>query len=305
MKKCFLLVTALVMAFASNAQIKPDTTCLYAVKDSDSLYLDVYYPENHVEDSPVILYIFGGGFAAGSRADSLAVVFYQHWVDNGYPVVAIDYRLGLKGKKNVRIMKLIKEDNPVPIAVADLFSATKYLIDNKTPLRLNTDKIVLVGSSAGAITSLTGEFDLIAGRESAKVLPEGFGYAGVISFSGAVFSDYGRLEYDGVCPIMLLHGTADKIVTYNTIRFFKYGLYGTKYVSKHLSGKHKPNYTVRVEDEGHAVAMALNHYFENALWFVENMVREANPYFRDETIADPVVWSWNWGRNLKTKDIYK
>lgn len=303
--KRFVIIVNLFLANLLNAQIVPDTTCLFAVKGTDSLYLDVYHPSEMNDGLPTVLYVFGGGFSSGVRNDSLMKSYYKMWLDEGYSVVAIDYRLGLKDKTGVNLFKLANEDNPVPLAVADLFSATKYLCENKEKLHVNADNLVLIGSSAGAITVLTAEFERARGSELASELPHDFEYGGIISYSGAVFSNHGRPTITAdLAPVMLVHGTADKIVTYKAFKFLKYGLFGTNYISKRLDKKQIPHYTIRMVDNGHEVAISMFHNFDNSLWFVEHMVLNHEPFLRDETVSNPLLKKYSWG-SLKTRDLYK
>lgn len=303
--KRFVIIVNLFLANLLNAQIVPDTTCLFAVKGTDSLYLDVYHPSEMNDGLPTVLYVFGGGFSSGVRNDSLMKSYYKMWLDEGYSVVAIDYRLGLKNKTGVNLLKLANEDNPVPLAVADLYSATTFLWENKSVLNVNAGNLVLIGSSAGAITVLTAEFERVRGGELTSELPKDFRYGGIISYSGAVFSNHGRpVIAEGLAPLMLVHGTADRIVTYKAFKFMKYGLFGTNYVSKRLDKKQIPHYTVRMTDNGHEVAISMFQNFENSLWFVEHMVRKAEPFLRDETVTNPLLEKYPWG-TLKTRDLYK
>ena len=57
--------------------------------------------------------------------------------DNGYRVIAIDYRLGLKGTRSVGIAQVDLLDNAIHIAVEDLFSATNYIIENAECLNVD------------------------------------------------------------------------------------------------------------------------------------------------------------------------
>ena len=91
----------------------------------------------------------------------------------------IDYRLGLKGV-DLSGFKIVKAlDRAIQIAVEDLFSATAYLIENAQKFSISPDKIILCGSSAGAITVLQGDYELCNRTDIAQVLPGNFHYAGV------------------------------------------------------------------------------------------------------------------------------
>ena len=70
------------------------------------------------------------------------------------------------------------------------------------------DRIVIAGSSAGAMISLSAEWEICKGNG-----PKGFRAAGVMSFAGAIMSDSGTPSYPSEpCPQLLIHGTADNFV---------------------------------------------------------------------------------------------
>ena len=50
------------------------------------------------------------------------------------------------------------------------------------------------------------------------MLPQDFNYAGVMSFSGAILSREGKVDFKSeTCPVLMLHGTADALVPYKQI----------------------------------------------------------------------------------------
>ena len=71
-------------------------TYLYSVKGTDSLWLDKYDTPEIEGPKPCVIYIFGGAFVQGERDDQRFVPFFDWLVTEGYCVVSIDYRLGLK-----------------------------------------------------------------------------------------------------------------------------------------------------------------------------------------------------------------
>lgn len=64
------------------------------------------------------------------------------------------------------------------------------------------------------------------------------------SFAGAIFSHEGTPDYKTApAPTFFFHGTEDKLVAYNKIRFFNKGLFGTKSLVKRFE---KMGFTYRV-----------------------------------------------------------
>ena len=69
-------------------------------------------------------------------------------------------------------------------------------------------------------------------RPLQQYLPDGFRYAGVIAFSGAIFSRRGlNYRYDTPAPTFFLHGTADRLVPYRQIKLLNIGFYGSDRVA--------------------------------------------------------------------------
>ena len=50
---------------------------------------------------PCMMFVFGGGFVGGQRDNELYTTYFDFLTSNGYDVVSIDYRLGLKKLGNM------------------------------------------------------------------------------------------------------------------------------------------------------------------------------------------------------------
>lgn len=249
---CLLILC--LMGVASIVTGQQVSTYKFADRDTNSLLMDVYQPEDSVRKDICMLYVFGGGFVVGSRTVEDNVRFFKEMVNRGYTVVAIDYRLGLRDVK-LRLFNLKPGFQAPVIASEDLISATEFLLANKEQLRINPQHIVLIGSSAGAITVLHTDHELSNRSEMVKNLPPDFRYAAVVSFAGAILSAKGQPKYaTPPAPTLFYHGTKDKIVVYNKFAIFKKGMYGTKFLVKIFRKKNYPFMVVRYEGLKHKVA---------------------------------------------------
>ena len=116
----------------------------------------------------------------------------------------------------------------------DAAAAVQFVVSHADELRIHPDSIVLEGSSAGAITALTLDYERCNRLPRAAALPEGWKPAAVVSHSGAVYSHEGKLRWTDLTPppTLFYHGTDDKIVTFNQIVIGKRGLYGTHHLEK-------------------------------------------------------------------------
>lgn len=294
------------MMYAEESPITPDGTYLYAERDTCDLYLDVYNPAKGSQTSidgkkkPTIVFMFGGGFIGGARDDAS----YNHWfrtlTRNGYRVISIDYRLGLKGSDKVGIAQVNVLDKAIHMAVEDLFSATAFMIDNAEALGIDPENIVVSGSSAGAISVMQAEYEICNSTSWTEVLPEGFNYSGVMSFSGAILSRKGKVKYaKEPCPTLMLHGTADKLVPYNQIAFFNLGFFGGgKLVERFKKFGHNYN-MYHFIDYGHEIAGSMSTTTDLQFKFLENNVMGGKNRIVETWIEDPNVYKGSGPQSRK------
>lgn len=279
----FLLMVATQSAFAQNMK-----TYQYAERDTLNLYLDFYTPE-HVHDSTIcMVYVFGGGFIGGHRDGEFEKAYFQQLVDEGFQVAAIDYRLGLKGVKNLSITHSEPLEKAVYMATEDAISAIAYLLAHAAELKVNKDYIVMVGSSAGAITSLQTDYALCNGFLNANILPDDFRLAGVVSYAGAIYSHEGKVQYrnHAPAPTMLFHGTADRLVPYKKISFFRLGFYGTDALVKRFEKFDYPYFARRFEGYGHSIAAAGPFTVDDLVWFCRHYIYDKEQWQFDGLIEN-------------------
>lgn len=258
--KIFFALVALMCGFTgvTFAQV---SSYEFAQRDTCSLWMDVYQPSQSVRKDVCVMYVFGGGFVGGSRTKEDNVRFFNDMVARGYTVVAIDYRLGLKGVKKVGALNPKPGFEAVRMATEDLVSATEYVLKNCEALNIDPRKIVLMGSSAGAITVLQADYELANRTQIVSRLPAEFRYAGVVSLAGAIFSTKGRPRYASApAPTLMYHGTKDKIVVYNKIQLFNMGMFGSKSLVKIFDKNDYPYMFVRYDGAKHEVAVFPRFY---------------------------------------------
>ncbi|MDY3979986.1 MAG: alpha/beta hydrolase [Tidjanibacter sp.] len=241
MKRITLIVLLFALTvIAAGAKTIEKCTYRFAADGDRELYLDLYKSSDTIQ--PCVIYAFGGGFAAGTRAEKFDVRYYKYLVSQGFKVVAVDYRLGLKPLVDNPTQKVELTDfrsmliNAVDMATEDFLDATAYVVANAESLGVDPSKIVACGSSAGAITVYQSEYEICNLSEAAKVLPEGFNYAGVVGFAGAVLAKSGKFAFKSApCPMLLFHGNADSNVPYDKMSLFGYSFYGSQQIVKQLN----------------------------------------------------------------------
>lgn len=294
-----ILAAILAMSAAASAQtgITPDGTYLFVQRDTCDLFLDVYNPasgsitEVNGKEKPTIIFMFGGGFIRGTRDDDDYHGWFRTMTANGYRIISIDYRLGLKGTDKVGVAQVNALDNAIHMAVEDLFSATGYIIDNAEQLGVDPANIVISGSSAGAISVMQAEYEIANGTRWAEVLPQGFNYAGVMSFSGAILSREGKIDFkNATCPVMMLHGTADKLVPYSQIKVFNLGFFGGGKLVERFK-KYDLNYNMfHFTGYGHEIAGSMGTTTDLQFKFLENNVMQGKKRIVEAWVDDPDVW---------------
>jgi acetyl esterase/lipase len=252
---------------------------------------------------PTVLYVFGGGFKTGSRDHEYLMPFFRQLTGGGYRVVAIDYRLGLKDvtKMGVSQRDLLKK--AIDMAVEDLYSATAFLLANPEATGVDPAKIVLCGSSAGAITVLQADWERCNGAAVAAALPADFAFAGVVSFAGAIYSNQGKPRYRNAkpAPTLLFHGIDDKIVTYKKISFFSLCFAGSDALFPVLEKSGVPCAIYRFKGIGHEVAGSMERNYSLMDRFIRADVVGEKPFVEDAILTDSAIEPWK----LKSlDDIY-
>lgn len=255
MKHITLLLAGLMLASVVSAQPERHTE-LFAVRGADSLYLDHYRADGAAgAKRPCMIFVFGGGFAYGNRDAEMYMPFFEHMTSRGCDVVSIDYRLGMKNAAQASFAEFVPMlVRTLEMATEDLYSATAYVLGRAGEWGIDPSRIVACGSSAGAITVLQGEYGICNGA-AAAILPQGFNYAGVISFAGAIFSIGGGLVWPTPpAPIMLFHGDADSNVPYAALTMEGAGIFGSRIIAESLRAAASPYWFYSVENARHEMA---------------------------------------------------
>lgn len=298
MKNRLLFIFVLILIFGNRGYAQSDIdpnikkeTFVYSIKDQDTLRLDKYDLTSSTKVKPCVIFAFGGSFMRGKRDAKMYIPFFNMLAKNGYTVVSIDYRLGLKKayqeKKRIEQVTKTKEKadpqqglrifaNTINMAVEDLYDATTYVVNHSAEWNVDKNTIVASGSSAGAITALQGEYALCNNQSISTKLPQGFRYAGVLAFAGAIFTTDGDLKWaTAPAPIQLFHGDADKNVPFDkvTLDDFNVGFYGSKHIAETLGATNKPYYFYQVENAAHEMAeKPMTDNWNEVLTFLEKLV---------------------------------
>lgn len=138
--------------------------------------LDVYVPQNPRGNAPVLLFVYGGGWNRGERAD---YNFVGHaYASRGFVTVIGDYRL--------------VPEVTYPAFLYDVAVQAKWIEDNIAAFGGNADKLFLAGHSAGAYNAVMLALDPAFFREAGVTLK----IRGVAGLAGPY--DFYPFEYDEV-----------------------------------------------------------------------------------------------------------
>jgi acetyl esterase/lipase len=170
---------------------------------------------------PGVLFIHGGGFTAGDKAEYRSASVSADLARAGYVVVSCNYVLGAKDKPGVW-----------PRNIADCRDAVRWMRANADALGLDPDRIAVAGGSAGGYLALmVGLSDDKAGPGGDPTANHSAKVSAVIDMYGVVnFSKHGKGQVPGVSAaeqaaylpenqcdsqdpaVLILHGTADTTV---------------------------------------------------------------------------------------------
>lgn len=302
-----LITAAGLVAEAAEPIITPDGTYIFEKRDTCDLFLDIYNPAEGSQTSidgnekPTILFMFGGGFIRGTRNDESYLPWFKAMTEDGYRIISIDYRLGLKGSDKVGVAQVGALDKAIHMGVEDLYSATNFLNENAAELGINPSNIVIAGSSAGAIIAMQAEYEICNGTSWTSVLPEGFRYAGVMSFSGAILSREGKVDYclHTPAPTLMLHGTADELVPYKQIAILHLGFFGGGKLVERFQ-KFGYNYNMyHFIDYGHEIAESMPATMDLQKRFLETNVMKGKKRIVEAWISDPDVYKGSGPQSRK------
>jgi acetyl esterase/lipase len=224
------LPEALARAVEISRRYMVEANITYITANNYEAKLDVYRPRDLTQPNPVVIFIHGGGWVAGTKEGSALELL--PYLMMGFSVVNVEYRLA-------RV-------SLAPAAVEDCRCALQWVIRNAERYKFDTNKIVVTGMSAGGhLALMTGMLPAAAGLDRqcsgttdmkvAAIInwygitdvndlldgPNMKGYAVVWLGSQINRDEIARrvspLTYvrAGLPPILTIHGDADPTVPYN------------------------------------------------------------------------------------------
>ena len=251
MRRAFLILASIIL-FVSSLQAQPvRETYLYAVKGTDSLFVDRHVDWSRVKGDkiPTMIYMYGGGWAYGSRGGR-----FTYLTDIGVQVISIDYRKGLT-KYGYNPAPPEEMEKAIQMALDDLTDAMAFVLKQADAWKVDVDKVMLSGSSAGGITTLMSIYDICNGGPYSKKFPAGWMPAGYIGYAGGIINSEQDLHWNNKpCPMMFFHGSADFSVTFNVQRSETLNVFGPTYILAQLHEMEVPNWLYCEIDGDHVLS---------------------------------------------------
>ena len=259
---------------SQNAAIQYGTADPYDILGlsiNQNLFLDLYTPVGDtLSHRPTIVFAFGGGFIIGSRNQPDLPRLRDYYVPRGYNLATIDYRLGFNVTSGASGLRAVYR------GVQDMRAALRFLAENCDQYAIDTNHIVLMGSSAGSFIGLHHAY-----MDENERPPETYGIPGenqdlgcadcsgnnaynnqyvrpmaVINRWGAI-GDTNWIEptlRDSI-PLISFHGTNDNVVPFGTGYPFSIPLfppvYGSSVIHQRLENLGVHNQFIPLQGAGH------------------------------------------------------
>lgn len=218
----------------------PYCQALYPGQDKmQNLCFDFYEPVGEGDSMrPLVITVFGGGFVVGTRDYEDMTAWCNQFAKNGYAAASIDYRLmparKLKNKELLRAGFM---------AAQDVSAAVRFFKANSQKYHIDTNRIFLLGQSAGAVAILHAIYmdederpaatfeepslPALHSTGSPESLSQPFSVAGAVLLWGCIFRP-DMIDADETTPVCLIHGGKDKILPVDS--GYAFSIPGSPYV---------------------------------------------------------------------------
>lgn len=217
--------------------------------EESPLKMDIFEPkDDDAEKRAVVLVSHGGAFVAGEYDDrtSKAVAYVDSLAARGFVTASLDYRLGVlmevinnkdaglstETYDNTAIIDSVDFSRTVYRAMQDINAAVRYLRVHAEELRIDPNKIFVVGNSAGGMMALENIYGQKRSDYPVYINPEDRDYVelgeldeygvkeegvdgianGVVALWGAVHDK--EIVKNSKVPVFLAHGDSDYVMPF-------------------------------------------------------------------------------------------
>jgi predicted esterase len=255
----------------------------YAIKNLDTLKLDIYQPINdNLKRRSLFIIIHGGGFKTGARNDKSLVSLANGIAKKGYVVASVDYRLIDKQtifNCNLPFNEALKIYSN---AQEDVLESISYILRGN--FKIDTKKIILFGTSAGAETLLNITYNKQLLGKRSKIY-KNISIAGIISISGALLNS-NVINKSNAVPSVFYHGSEDKVIPYyqgahrscSPLDKGYFVMDGSKKIVEKLESLQKNFMFYGYKNKGHNILNLPSEDFKEAFIFIRNVVFDGSFY---------------------------
>jgi acetyl esterase/lipase len=139
------------------SQVLRDVT--YCTNDGVDLKMDAFFPWKPAGPSPVIMFVHGGGWVAGTKTGTPGMSYFLDLARRGYTTFSIDYRLA--------------PTYTFPANIVDVKCAVRHIRANAGEYNIDPNRVGAWGASAGGhLVALLGTSDQSAGWDVGQYLDQ-------------------------------------------------------------------------------------------------------------------------------------
>ncbi|MCX6149921.1 MAG: carboxylesterase family protein [Ignavibacteriales bacterium] len=266
---------------------------------NQNLLLDIYEPEGDTSASrPLMIWVHGGAFVLGDRKYADVVLYCKEFAKRGYVTASIDYRLGVTSFNNKGYMEAILR------ATQDLKAAIRFFRANASVYKINTEKIIAGGTSAGGFTAIhTGYLnadEIPSEIDTSKIgsIEGNSGNPGYSSKFNLIVNCWGAIVdtnwmQAGDLPVVSIHGTADNIVPcYSGKAMGVFPVYGSGVIERNVTRLGIENKLKLFYGAGHQLIGGsmdtVNARFDTSITVISNFIYSTliNPFVSVEKQSD-------------------
>ena len=150
----------------AQSSITVEADLRYARRGGVDLTLDAYLPPGGGSSRPAVVWIHGGRWTEGDKADPSDVETAATLAENGFVAFSVNYRLANAG------------GFPYPAAVEDVVAAVGWIREHAEEFGVDPARIAAAGNSSG------GHLAAMLGTLGEGPLDQGARVAAVVTFSG-------------------------------------------------------------------------------------------------------------------------
>ncbi len=281
------------LIYASAPELNYPTYSGESSTHTTNLRMHIFQPDGDTASfRPMLIVFHSGAFISGSKENDDMLAFCRLFAEKGYVTATVQYRLGMN------ILSQKSSERAVYRAIQDSRAALRFVRGMAEELRIDGNRIYILGSSAGALITLHNSYmnkssERPASSYQINIFPpttdngpdlgglDAIGSANgqnaqanaIIPLWGAL-QDTSLIEQNGFhVPALLIHGTADNIVPFGVGKPFNLSTFANTYGSQPVSHRFTHlNYDYEsyfVEGAGHefyGVSNGMWNPAPNAYW---------------------------------------